>query len=263
MARKTTPQPGLASGGETQDELTRPTLDQETVLENKISSELGKFHENEIVTKKLSITQVNSVLESLARNKGISTGSAIRAAAAIFRKGGAAARAKDTLSVEVSCPTTKTTVTIQKYDIAMALNGVAEHTVVRKLAEAMAPLMLEGSLNLLASNPEIDHKGDLASKINRKLVGMKDPINHPPLTREEEICCCTFAQWMPNLNELAGSTRLRSLMELDLVGRLGNNPERKKGFGNSSKNPAKQKQKNAVNAAKNSAKKSKKGKGNS
>ena len=82
-------------------------------------------------------------------------------------------------------------------------------------------MMLEANLGIIKRAPTANLSGDLALKISRKLAYRKqaneEAVDVHPLTREEE--CCTYAQWMPNLNELAGSTRLKSLMEEDLLSR--------------------------------------------
>lgn len=78
-------------------------------------------------------------------------------------------------------------------------------------------------------DPTLDLKGDLADRINRNIIAEHNRIHsrtptkdRPPiekLTRKEEVACCTYAQWLPNLDSLAGSIRLKDLMELDLINR--------------------------------------------
>lgn len=154
-------------------------------------------------------------MERIARTKEISKKTATLACADLFRKGAANAGAPDSMEVEIACPITKTTTTLSRYDIVMALQLTVGHKTVRKLAERLAPQMLEANLLLIKQNPLMDLKGDLANRINRKLVLRKEE----PLTRQEEVCCATYAQWMPNLNELAESTRLKALLDEDLNSR--------------------------------------------
>jgi hypothetical protein len=233
------------------EELSKPFVQQEDILAKELIGELSVHHENEIVQKKLSITQTNEVLESIAKTKGISRGTAIRAVGALFRRGAANARAKDTISVDVTCFDTKKSTSISRYDVAMALYGVVEHKVIRKLAESMAPLLIQASISLLSKDETIDHRGDLANKIDKKLFKMGDPEKYPPLTRKEQICCSTYAQWMPNLNTLADSTRLKGLLEQDLAGRLDpKKPKSSKGKSQKTKEAAKQKANSSLKAAK-------------
>lgn len=166
-------------------------------------------------SKALNKEQAILVIKRIQTFKGIGRKTTVQAVAALFRKGAANAGASDTMKVDVRCPETNSTVEVNRYDIVMALQQVVGHKNVRKLAEAMAPEMLSANLKLIKSNPLLDLKGDLANRINRKLTLRKQD----PLTREEEVCCCTYSQWMPNLNEMADSKRLRALLDEDLNAR--------------------------------------------
>lgn len=192
--------------------------------QSSIVNDLSTYVPEEIITKRLTPADVSAVCEKLAKNKDISKSTATRATAELIRKGAANANAKDTMSVEVYCEETGTATEVTRYDVCMALFSVTKHKTVRKLAEAMAPMMLEANLKVIKRVPTADLRGDLASKINRRIQAKAQNIPPgetppPPLTREEEVCCCTYAQWMPNLNQLAKSTRLKSLMEEDLMSR--------------------------------------------
>lgn len=95
----------------------------------------------------------------------------------------------------------------------------------------MAPSMLEANLAIIKRNPTPYSKGDFANKLNRRLAqeaakiaavavnpNNPTPITLPqPLTREEEVCACTYAQHVPNLDMLAEFNRLKNLMEEDLL----------------------------------------------
>lgn len=83
---------------------------------------------------------------------------------------------------------------------------------IRKLAESMAPTILQTNLHKHYNNSGEDLKGDLATKINKKLINK----GIEPLTDLEEICACTYAQWIPNLNQYASSGRLKAILEEDL-----------------------------------------------
>lgn len=214
--------------------------------DNKLSNEFMKsLHDSEDVilkndsSKSVSLTEANQIMERLAKTKEITKQTAIIACAALFRRGAANAGAPDTMEVEVQCANvSKGGTIIQRYDVVMALYSVCNHKTLRKLAETLAPSMLATNLRLVKQNPLLDLKGDLANRINRKLsLRKKDP-----LTREEEICCATYAQWMPNLNEICGSTRLKSLLDEDLNVRRKNK--------NKTKSPKKQTQQNQSDSKK-------------
>lgn len=38
----------------------------------------------------------------------------------------------------------------------------------------------------------------------------------PPLSKEERVSCGSYAQWLPHLDQLVGSNRLKSLLAKDL-----------------------------------------------
>ena len=166
-------------------------------------------------TKDLTKGEITQVLHRIAKVKDIDFKTAAQAVAVLMRKGAANAGAPDSMQVEVTCTGSNNVTEVTRYDIAMAMNSVVNHKNVRKLAEGLAPEVISANLKLVKINPLLDLKGDLANRINRKLSLRKEDS----LTREEEICCSTYTQWMPNLNELANSTRLRGLLEEDLNAR--------------------------------------------
>ena len=181
---------------------------------------IQKSNTNRDLTKE----QVLKIIQRLQTFKNVGTKTVVNALATLFRKGAANAGASDSLKVDIRCPETGTTTEINRYDIVMAMQQIVNHKNVRKLAEAMAPEMISANLRLIKKNPLLDLKGDLANRINRKL----HIRNEPALTREEEVCCCTYSQWMPNLNELAGSKRLKGLLEEDLNARRKQNAKRQR-----------------------------------
>lgn len=186
---------------------------------------------------KSKFTFVKETVKNLVSAKTISRSTASIAIAGLIRKGAANARARDTMAVEIRCPDTGTITEVSRYDIGMALYRVVKHKTIRKLTEAMASDMLTAALGIIRRDPTADLKGDLANKINRRLLAeaaRTPPDKTPPkmLTREEEVCACTYAQHLPNLNELARSDRLKRLLEEDLLQRKPQRPNKvpKKGF---------------------------------
>jgi hypothetical protein len=191
-----------------------PEVDEE--LENILVNYDDSIIKKSKTSKDLSKEEVMKIINRIRLFKGgIGLKAAVSALATLFRKGAANAGASDSIKVEILCPETDIAIEINRYDIVMAMQQVVDHRNVRKLAEAMAPEMISANLRLLEINPLLDLKGDLANRINRKLSIRKEK----GLTRKEEICCCTYSQWMPNLNELAGSLRLKGLLEEDLNAR--------------------------------------------
>lgn len=188
-------------------------------IDKDLIAQLSDLQDGMITSPKsktdISKQQAKEILTKISKTKDISFKTAAIGVSALFRKGAANAGAADSMQVDVFCQDNKVATEISRYDLVMSLNAVAGHKNVRKLAETMAPEMVMANLELLKRNPLLDLKGDLANRINRKLFLRKEPA----LTREEEICCCTYTQWMPNLNELALSPRLKSLLEEDLNAR--------------------------------------------
>lgn len=258
---KKTPLPGEGNDRELTptilSDVPTVTPEEQETIKGTILDALSTYYPDEIVTKNVSPEQVKVTLDRLARSKGIHSDTAIRAVSELIIKGAANARAKDTMALNIQCPVTGDLTQVSRYDITMALYSVVKHKTVRKLAEAMAPMILQGNLNILKRVPTADLKGDLAAKINRRLLSQaqntpSEKTPPSPLTREEEVCCCTYAQWMPNLNELANSTRLKQLMEEDLLLRK---PKTKARNSKGSNQPASKKQIPRGNKAPQSGKK--------
>lgn len=206
---------------ETSEEKT-PLPEVDKKLENILADYDDTIIKKSKSSKDLNKEEVMKILERIKLYKGIGLKATVSAVAALFRKGAANAGASDSLNVDILCPETGVAIEINRYDIVMAMQQVVNHKNVRKLAEAMAPEMISANLRLLEINPLLDLKGDLANRINRKLSLRKEP----GLTRKEEICCCTYSQWMPNINELAGSKRLKGLLEEDLNARRKQNAKK-------------------------------------
>lgn len=190
-----------------------PTLDLD--LESQMADIQGIVTVQQKSTTDCSKEQAKLVLTKIQKIKDLGLRTTIHGVTALFRKGGANAGAADSMEVEVECPETGVSTEISRYDVGMALNSVTGHKNIRKLAEIMAPEMISANLKLIKDHPLLDLKGDLANRINRKLSIRKEDS----LTREEEICCSTYSQWMPNLNDLANSKRLKNLLDEDLNAR--------------------------------------------
>lgn len=112
-----------------------------------------------------------AVINKLAQYKDVAGGTCYTALSELFRIGGANAGAASTLSVPMNCPVHQTTnCYLTKYDVCNAMQIVLGHKNIRKLAEVMAPTILAANLRKVESNRELDLRGDLANRINRKLI---------------------------------------------------------------------------------------------
>jgi len=87
-------------------------------------------------------------------------------------------------------------------------------------------------------NPKLDLSGDLAKKINNRLLVRKEK----PLSNFERIGCASYAQCIPDLDKMCASDRLAHLLaeDLELRSKRGAN----KGFGTRKENPKGGKTKN-------------------
>ncbi len=108
----------------------------------------------------------------------------------------------------------------------------------RNLADTLAVPIVKAGLRHLERMPGKDFGGDLARK-----MGIRLAFNgRPPLTPQERVGCASYAQNIPNLNELVGSDRLMSLLAEDLQMRRNTTAKKakkqappkqdSKGFGN-------------------------------
>jgi hypothetical protein len=72
--------------------------------------------------------------------------------------------------------------------------------------------MLRGLIILKDKNPSLMLDGDLAKVLDRDLYQQKAQ----PLTANERIGAATYYQWMPDLDSIVGSDRLRTLLIMNL-----------------------------------------------
>jgi hypothetical protein len=72
--------------------------------------------------------------------------------------------------------------------------------------------MLRGLLTSHEKNPSFVPEGDLARVLDKDLLKQKAE----PLTPKERIGAAIYYQWMPDLDRLVGSTRLKTLLLMNL-----------------------------------------------
>lgn len=175
--------------------------------------------EDTIVTtpkSRIPFEQIHSIVQKLATFKDIHFKTAFLAIGELFRRGGSAANASPIMSVQVQCKTQGTQCTISKADVQNTMQTVLGHQNTRKLAESMAPYLISINIEKYRNGSKANLKGDLANKLNKKLY--KD--GQEPLNPLEEICACTYAQWIPDLNSYTLGNRLSYLLQQDLEQRL-------------------------------------------
>lgn len=224
-----------------QSGITQPPIPYEGVVKDAIIKGFSPNKELGTSKKKALTPQIQrAVINRTARIIGISSRSAIQATHLLLRKGAANASSSDQIDVQFYCADTDKAFVLSKFDLRSSLERLTGERNLRKLAEAMALPLVEASLAIIKMDPNADQKGDLANKINRRLALRKEDL----LTREEEVCCCTYAQHLPNLDKLANSTRLKRLMEEDLALGLRRNINKKKGPSPKGKNDNKGKNSN-------------------
>lgn len=223
------------------------TSEKENLIDNEMLTQITSQEADNILSTihsiKISKEDVTNVVRKLAQYKDIAESTAYAGIAELFRRGGANAGASNILSVPVKCNIHKTeNCFISKYDVINAMQIVLGHKSIRRLAETMAPTIMAINLKRIEKNPTLDLRGDLANRINRKLI----ICGQTPLTQKEQVCCCTYTQWMGNLNTLAESNRLKSLMEEDLIVRkkTTRQNENKKNTSTKKKQQQKKKKKN-------------------
>lgn len=190
--------------------LYRSGLD-ENFIKELASPEL---EETIVITPKslIPFDQISSIVKKLADFKDIHTKTSFLAIGELFRRGGSAANASPILSVEVNCTITKTKCVISKADVQNTMQTVLGHQNTRKLAESMAPYLISINLEKSLQGSKSNLKGDLANRLNKKLL----KEGQEPLNPYEEICACSYAQWIPDLNSYTSGNRLNQLLQADL-----------------------------------------------
>jgi len=186
----------------------------------------GSVQENRCTNKEILV-----VINQSSILYGIDSSTAAAAIGELIRRGGANASTPDSLNVEIYCPHNKVTACVEKREIVRIIKKYVSNKTMRNLAEGMAESIVLAGLSAVKSSSTAERPGDLAKKIENRVTFKKQT----PLTREERVGLASYAQWLPNLDELCGSKRVKSLLAEDLdlrkTGRLKSqqltNPDRK------------------------------------
>lgn len=164
----------------------------------------------------------------LSTSEGIAQETAVMGMAELIRRGGANKNTPLNFCINIRCPEQNYNVPIIKQRVLTSLKAATQNKkTLRALANYMAPQIIEMGLSSLEQYPTRDFSGDLARKINTRLIFRKEA----PLTKKERVGCASYAQYIPNLDELTGSNRLSSLLAEDLQIRRskeGKNPTERK-----------------------------------
>lgn len=149
----------------------------------------------------------------------------------LLRKGAASTGALDSMGVEVHNQSTDETRAMTKGDLVTAIARIKAGEnpkgppLIRSFAECIAYLACETAQKQCTKQPsQIEVlQGDLARKINRRLIAKKEA----PLTSEEKIWCCSYCQNLADLDTRANSNRLHQLLAEDLEERIENAKKKK------------------------------------
>jgi len=163
--------------------------------------------------KDISDENVRDIVENIRTGYGISSKTSLNAICELIRRGGAAKSTPPSFSVEIYCPEERTLATILKRDVARAVELICKgKRNLRNLAQKLAPIIVRSGLRRQMLDPKSDMSGDLARKINRRLVVRKEK----PLTPYEKVGCASYAQTITDLDNLCGSDRLLYLLTENL-----------------------------------------------
>jgi len=167
----------------------------------------GSTQENRCTPK-----EIDAVVAATVSLFGIHESTALTAISEMVRRGGANVSTPDSFNVELRCPVQNFLAVISKGEIAQLVGRLANGKNMRNLAEGMAEAIVVFGVNLVRRQPGVDRPGDLAKKIDNRLIYEKQP----PLTPTERVGCASYAQWLPHLDQLVDSDRLKGLLAKDL-----------------------------------------------
>lgn len=182
--------------------------------------------------------EINRVADGLRATHGISKAAALNGMGELIRRGGANASTPDTFKVTIKCPIENVDADISKHELVVLVTRHANGKNLRNLAEGMSGAIVRNGVYWATQGFALP--GDLAKKIQNRLAYKKQP----PLTAAEAAGCASYAQWLPDLDQLVGSERIKSLLAEDLElrkqgrssnttkGQSGQNQNQNKGKGN-------------------------------
>ncbi len=215
MAKRTTSLPEENQENTEQKQIT----DTNSMIDENIMKDLASDGARTIIDK-ISIPtlyskeQVQIIIDKLAQYKNVTTSAITVALGEFFRQGGANANISPLKRIRLICPDSG----VDNYLYAQEIQSILISQQweikpsLRTLAESMAPSMLRGLLLSHEKNPSFVPEGDLAKVLDKDLLKQKGE----PLTAKERIGAAIYYQWMPDLNKLVDSTRLKTLLLTNL-----------------------------------------------
>lgn len=154
--------------------------------------------------------EMKAIAFAIAALHGIATQTAYVGLSEVVRRGGGNTSTPATFKVRVKCPQENREVDISKGDLMKAVERHAQGKTIRNFAEGLALSTVLFGLNAVKAGQDLP--GDLAKKIENRLAFEKKP----PLSKSERVGCASYAQWLPDLDSLVGSDRVKSLLAQDL-----------------------------------------------
>ncbi len=156
--------------------------------------------------------EIEAIVNATVSLYGVHESTALTSISEMVRRGGSNASTPDSFTIKIKCEEQNVIASVSKRDISELVSRHANGKSMRNLAEGISEAVVRFGVHLVRKHPGLDRPGDLAKKVDNRLSYEK----LPPLTPAERVGCASYAQWLPNLNQIVGSDRLKSLLAKDL-----------------------------------------------
>lgn len=188
---------------------TNSMVDQ-TIMNTLASAGARKLIQQVSIPTLYENKDINYVINNLAAYKNTTPEAITLAIQEFFRQGGANANISPLKRVRLICPDSNVDNYLYAQEILSVLMTLQSEIKpsLRTLAESMAPSMLRGLLHSHEQEPSFIPEGDLAKVLDRDLARQKKEL----LTPKEKIGAATYYQWMPDLDLIVDSKRLKFLL---------------------------------------------------
>lgn len=182
----------------------------ETIMKTLASAGARKLIQQVSIPTLYENKDINYVINNLAAYKNTTPDAITLAIQEFFRQGGANANISPLKRVRLICPENNVDNYLYAQEILSVLMTLQSDIKpsLRTLAESMAPSMLRGLLYSHEQEPSFIPEGDLAKVLDRDLAKQKKEL----LTPKEKIGAATYYQWMPDLDLIVDSKRLKFLL---------------------------------------------------
>lgn len=162
--------------------------------------------------KRCTPAEIEAIINATVSLYGIQESTALTSISEMVHRGGSNASTPDSFTINIKCQEQNVIASVSKRDIYELVKRHANGKSMRNLAEGISEAVVRFGVLLVKKHPGLDRPGDLAKKVDNRLSYEKQP----PLTPAERVGCASYAQWLPNLNEIVDSSRLKSLLAKDL-----------------------------------------------